>query len=73
MDNVTRDQLHIERVKNALTRLDLIAEVYDDGKFIHIKLDDGKAFEVSHVFISMANAKVLDKRVAFGAGMGGAF
>ena len=69
MDNVNHEPMHLARVRDSLAQLNLLGELHDDGNVIHVKLDSGRTFEVSHVFVHMANKKVLDTRLRYGAAM----
>lgn len=62
-------ELHVERIKNALARLKLEGELHDDGKVIRVTLANGIAFDVSHMFMRLVDTRQLDKRIAYGAGL----
>ena len=69
MDNNNLDVTHIERVRLSLERNKLEGELHDDGRFVHVQLDSGRTFQVSHLYLRMANTRTLDKRVKEGAGL----
>lgn len=56
-------------VCDSLQRIELSADVRDDGQFVHVTVASKKVFSISHQFLHLASKKNLDYRIRYGAGL----